>query len=98
MSLGESWQSSRALPLKGLPAVRERKLPQVRSRNVRDHELSDQMSTSTHEAVDPLIKFLFVICLVPRLPAASRARGFCNYTGPFLQSDSCVEKAVGEMS
>lgn len=51
------------------------------------------------EAVDPLIKFLFVICLAPSLPTASRGPGASVITqGPLLQSDSCDEKAVGEMS
>lgn len=52
------------------------------------------MWASTCEAVDPLIKFLFVICL----GEVVGTWGLCNYAGPFLQSDSCVEKAVDEMS
>lgn len=44
MSLAESWQrSTPSPPLKGLPALRERKLPQVRGTSVTDQEVSDRM-------------------------------------------------------
>lgn len=81
---------------------REKTSTGIQIRNVHDgehHHHHHQMQTSTCEAVDPLIKFLFVICLgPPSPPAVSGSRGLCNYAGPFLQSDSCVKEAVDEMS
>ena len=69
MSLWESWQTSAAFPLKVYlrrERAREREgdrklLLQIRTAH--NGEVSDQMWASTCEAVDPLIKFLFVICL-----------------------------------
>lgn len=44
------------------------------------------------------MKLIFVICLGPPPSISGGIEGLCNYAGSFVQSESRVEKAVGEMS